>query len=140
MTFRQSFSVEIIKCNREINKWCKNDSDISKLLKQFYFTYYIVQQRVEFVDDNLNQNPLITQNLFHSQFVLNLDRYRDNNNFLRVNNVETNDHRWNFVARENEYEFVDYVMNPIWESSSEYWNINMTRGDPYDNATYNIER
>ena len=89
------------------------------LLKQFYFTYQIVQQRVEFVNDNLEMNPLITQNIFHSQFVLNLDRYRDNNNFLRINEVETNDARLNIFKEASMFQFVDYVLNPIWESSSE---------------------
>ena len=65
-TFRQSFSVEIMKCTNDTNPNCKDDIEIEQFLKQFYFTMYTLQERADFVDTNYGKYPLITQNSFHS--------------------------------------------------------------------------
>ena len=128
MTFRQSFSVEIMKCHNETDGTCKEDSDIKLFLKQFSYTFYTLQERVNFVDENYNKYPLVTQNSFHSQFVLNLDQYRDNNNFVRINEVETNDNRLNIFANPKDYSFMDFTVNPTWIGFSEAWPVdNVTR-------------
>ena len=70
---------------------------------------------------------------------MSIDKYRDNNNFLRPNAVETNDDRLNILAKPNQYQFIDYTVNPTWIGSSEYWILNATRGDPKDNTTFKNE-
>ena len=80
---------------------------------------------------------MTSQNIFHAQFTLDLKHYRDNNNFLRINEVETNDNRLNILAQPKEYEFIDYKINPTWMGSSEYWTMNVTR----DNGkTFKVEK
>ena len=64
---------------------------------------------------------------FHSQFVLNYDKYLDNNNYVRFNLVKTKDDRVNFLAGYKYYYFLDNVAYPQWTGS---------RWDHTDNVTY----
>jgi hypothetical protein len=59
-TFRQSFSIKAFQCNTDLNKNCKNQNITAKFLKTFYFTMYILTERVEFNQTNLNQDLLKT--------------------------------------------------------------------------------
>ena len=43
---------------------------------------------------NLGKYPLSAQNTFHSQFQLQEGKYRDNNNYLKHNQVITKDDRF----------------------------------------------
>ena len=47
--------------------------------------------------------------------MLHNNKYRDNNNFLRINTGNHNDHRFNTFAGEKEYRFVDYTKGPVWD-------------------------
>ena len=104
LSFRSSFSVEIHKCNPRYRS-CKSDDEIRRFLETFYFTMYILKPRLMFSTDNLLQNPLVTEQEFYSQFALNFDGYRDNNNLIEVHNVKTYDHR--LVSQEGNYRFFD---------------------------------
>lgn len=59
-----------------------------------YFTLYTVVGRVELGSkDSYEKSPIVYKDLFHSQFQLKRNGYRDNNNFLRINTVVTDDYR-----------------------------------------------
>lgn len=106
---------------------CKNESEIDRFLKTFYFTFYTLQQRVEFTSDNFSKNPLKTTNTFHSQFQLFRDQYRDNNNFIRINKVSATDNRFAIFDTALNYNFIDFVQNPTWIGASSAWEINVSR-------------
>lgn len=88
-----SLSVEIHLCSKDRNPNCKPTTEVKRFLQSYYFTMYTMQSLVEFTAKNLLQNPLKTTLSFHSQFMVNTEEYRDNNNFMRINKVSTNDHR-----------------------------------------------
>ena len=46
--------------------------------------------------------------------MLSIDKYRDNNNFIRLNTVETSDKRLNVLTPKNNFNFTDIDINPIW--------------------------
>ena len=63
------------------------------------FNVYILRQDVEIGNkNNYFESPLITKDTFHSQFKLDMDQYRDNNNFMIHNEVTTDDSRWPFAS------------------------------------------
>ena len=116
---RVSYSVEIVKCNPEVDKDCKNDALAEKLLSQIFFTLYNIEELVDFKNpEKLKGRPIRTQDSFHSQFQLKVDRYRDNNNFLRLNKVEASDDRINVYGSPNHFQFFDIQINPTWESGN----------------------
>ena len=41
--------------------------------------------------------------------MLDHDLYRDNNNFMRINKGEHNDHRFNVFASDESFRFMDYT-------------------------------
>ena len=90
---------------------------------------------MEFSKDNLGKNPLITTTSFHSQFMLSLKSYIDNNNFIRINNVETKDDR--LLNNVNNYKYVDYTQNPPWTGPSGEWEFETSRDD---GKTFKIEK
>ena len=46
--YRESFSIEIWKCDKTHNKKCESDEEINRLLRSVYFTLYQVEERVQF--------------------------------------------------------------------------------------------
>ena len=89
----------------------------------------ILQQKAEMgkVGDT---NMLKTELLFHSQFVLKPNYYRDNNNYLRHNLLKFTTSRWNLAPPEYEQEYIDIVANPIWENTESWmWELNTTRDE-----------
>ena len=64
---------------------------------------------------------------YHSQFAIEFDKYRDNNNFLRYNNVEYKDNRYNFLENEKESQFIDMILGPTWISNALYYDRRITR-------------
>ena len=59
------------------------------------FTIYYLEENIEFGNsENYKKRPTVTNDIFHSQFKIKLGTYRDNNNFLKINNVQTNDERY----------------------------------------------
>jgi hypothetical protein len=63
---------------------------------------------------------------------LSIDKYIDNNNFLRYNIVNTRDSRMN-ILKSSQYEFFDLYAQPVWVSDKGYSEIrNMSiEGAPY---------
>ena len=53
----------------------------------------------------------------HKQFQLNVDKYIDNNNFLRLNQVQTKDERWLIMKKPKQFTFFDVLPGTSWESS-----------------------
>ena len=80
---------------------------------------------------------MLTQESFHSQFQLNLDQYRDNNNFIRMNKMTTNDNRLTVWKPSKVQYFLDYTMGPIWIGQSMYNSTNTISWD--GGETYNEE-
>ena len=90
----------------------------------------------QFTDDNLMQYPLVTQSKFHSQFMLDPLIYKDQNNYLIINNVEVSDNRFAIFDNSEEFKFVDHISNQMWLGKSAVWAINSTRDD---GLTFRIE-
>jgi len=75
-----------VKCDKDKNTECKSKEAIALLLDKIMVTMWYVDERVEFNDpSNLGGSPMKSIDVFHSQFQLNPDQYRDNNNFLVYN-------------------------------------------------------
>jgi hypothetical protein len=67
-----------------------------------------------FSNDNLLTTPLVSEIEYFSQFALDFDGYRDNNNLLEVHSVKASDNR--FLGTENEYRFFGITPYPPWMS------------------------
>jgi len=57
-TDRNSFAVEIIKCNNKVNPNCKDEKDIAKVLDLIYFTYYYLEESIQFANNKLHDRPI----------------------------------------------------------------------------------
>jgi hypothetical protein len=84
---RNSFSLEIYKCSA-MNPNCRSDAEISKMLKHLMFNTYTLKEKAKY-NPPLGESPLFGVDEFHSQFMLSLDSYRDNNNFLIHSHYKT---------------------------------------------------
>ena len=62
-------------------------------MSSYYFTMYTTKPKLLFKLENLNKNPLRTEQEFFAQFALDVNKYRDNNNFIEVHEVYTYDNR-----------------------------------------------
>ena len=58
---------------------------------------------------NKEQKSLKTRNKFHSQFTLNTNEYRDNNNFIRIIEGSNRYNRFNPFETEEEIHGHDYT-------------------------------
>ena len=68
-TERISFQVEIHKCSGENS--CRDTADITNLLDNVYFTFYNLEENVEFGNpSNIGKRPIRGSDAFHSQFQL----------------------------------------------------------------------
>ena len=105
----------VTKCNRTQNADCKDDAEVDRLFNNMYFTFNTVVGMVILKNPNKpSANPVSYTNEFHSQFELGARTYRDNNNFLRHNLVETRDNRYNFLETETMYDFMDIIKGQHW--------------------------
>lgn len=86
---RRSFNVQAALCDEGPD--CAPREDIAFLLDKLYFTFYVVEDNIQFGD--LGEKPFLTVNKFHSQFQLSIDKYRDNNNFIKINKATTTESR-----------------------------------------------
>ena len=77
MNYRQSFTIDINKCNPKINKNCAPEADLLKFYETFIWTFYVIEGAVEFKEENLMKSPIVTKRKFHSQFKLDSDVYKD---------------------------------------------------------------
>jgi hypothetical protein len=113
--------VKVLACNKDVNPSCVDLKDQKAFFSKFHFTLYTLVGRAEHHKDP-NRESVTTKSIFHSQFMLNLDQYRDNNNFMRINTVEVQKNRWlgTFLAA-RVYKFLDYTINPVWIGFSNDW-------------------
>lgn len=113
---RTAVSFEIIACNDEFIPDCKNESEIRSLLDHLVITQYFVTEGVDFKnEENFGKRPITNELRFYQQFQLNFDLYRDNNNFVRQNKVETEDERNAIFHNEQEYSYLDiFAAGPTW--------------------------
>ena len=76
LTERNSFHLEISKCTNKLHpkhpfeyNYCKEEEDIKKVLKELYFTLYVMQNSAELGHtENYKKAPIHSHNKFHSQF------------------------------------------------------------------------
>ena len=84
---RKSLSIEISVCN---SKDCVAREKIEAMLAVLRFNIFYLHENIEYANTlNKGYMSLYMSDMFHSQFVLNLNSYRDNNNFLILNNLST---------------------------------------------------
>ena len=109
---RISFSVQVVNCSDN----CESKEKVAQVMKQVYFTLYTVQERINFGkgDKNYGQKPTSVIDTFQSQFMLDVDKYIDNNNFLRYNEATTFDYRYSAYRIPKVYQFFDLTANPVW--------------------------
>jgi hypothetical protein len=69
-TDRKSFSIQAVRCNQENDASCAPKEDIEYLMARVYFTFFVLEDKVKFILENLKENnkPYTTVNKFHSQF------------------------------------------------------------------------
>ena len=72
---RTRFAIMVNLCEKESK--CKSQSQIRMLLKELQWTMYAVNGQVKFKKEESSSTPFETIDLFHSQFQLNADQYRD---------------------------------------------------------------
>ena len=93
---REYISVNIRVCDNTIDGNCHSEAHIQEFLQNTRFTQFMTSYVAELGNQKTyDQNPIKPNDEFHSQYVLSFDKYRDNNNFLRINKVETKDSRVN---------------------------------------------
>ena len=79
---------------------------------------YTIGGKAQLIDlSGTSQKPVSIMDTFHSQFALDTNVYRDNNNFVKHNTVKINDNRVFFFLPPQKYEFLDVVMGPVFLSS-----------------------
>ena len=62
---RVSFQIEIHSCADK--SYCKSDDDIANLLEKIYFTFYNLEENVEFGNPlNIGKRPIRAIDAFHS--------------------------------------------------------------------------
>lgn len=93
---RTSFFLLAAKCSKDINPNCKEDErEVTRIIENSLIDVYVLFERAQLsTHDKANLTNTVIE--FHSQFTLDLTRYRDNNNFIRVNQMQAQDDRWTF--------------------------------------------
>lgn len=110
-TERKSFSLEIRKCMETPKNKCKSPNEVQQFLNNVYFTVYYTQTNTELFHPDHEGSVL---DAFHGQFQLKLDQYLDNNNFLRLNAVMNQDHRFLIWKKALRYHFLDQIQKQSW--------------------------
>ena len=99
-------------------------------------SFYIIEDNIELSNrSQYGSSPLKAYEKFHSQFQLKLNQYRDNNNFLQYNHVETNDNRI-VNLHPGEFDFLNIDVGPVWTSTSYKYHHNTS----YDGINYKEEK
>lgn len=73
---------------------------------------YVVEDNVDF--NEVGKDPFHTVDKFHSQFKLDRDGYRDNNNFIKLNKATTSTSRNPLSSRTKDYYFLNLEVGPVW--------------------------
>lgn len=81
---------------------------------------------------NLNKRPMKADIKFYQQYSLNFDKYRDNNNFVRHNYVETDDHRFLAWKKPLTFSFIDIYPFEIWHKNR----VTITKNVSYDGINF----
>lgn len=113
---RRSFNVQAALCDNTIDSNCASPEEIKFLLERLYFTFYIIEDNIQFGE--MGQKPFLTVNKFHSQFQLDSSKYRDNNNFIKINKATTTESRNPLNSQPKDYYFVNSIINPVWISTT----------------------
>ena len=137
---RRSFQINAATCNSAVRKTCRSEAQIRELMSHFLFNVHIIQQRTQ-LGRTGTTDMLQTQMIFHSQFVLEYDKYRDNNNYVRPNSLQFTINRWSLDPEEFQDSFLDSVASPPWVADDPYiWRLNVTRdgGSTFKFETYRM--
>lgn len=115
--FRQSFSLELWKCNSKYGgKKCRSDSEIRSFLKSVFFTIFAINSEVVFTED---AEVLVTaKDRFLFQFQADLEKYIDNNNFVRLNSVLSQNERFRIWKEPQHTRFIDLTSAVSWSGSA----------------------
>jgi hypothetical protein len=72
--------------------------------------------------------------------MMNLNKYRDNNNFIKINHMKAQDERWTFFGSKKFKEFIDHTAKPSWDSESYDWlkNASYDYGQTYQKQNYRM--
>jgi hypothetical protein len=121
---RVSMAFKIEMCN---SNGCESREKTQKLLDKIFFTQMILvgQAKLNSVDGAFPY-PVSYIDYFMQQYQLNVDKYRDNNNFVRLNEIYAKDARLNFLESPNKYSFLDIYALPVWESNSIKYQANVS--------------
>ena len=85
-------------------------------MKKSFFT---LNSLISVVDlDNKIEKSLKTRNVFHSQFQLDTESYRDNNNYNRNISGTNSYNRFNPFKQEEEFTGLDFTSGPLWNGAS----------------------
>ena len=83
---RISFEIVVILCDERKNSSCAKREKSKFLLDSIYWTLKVVEGKAELGNHlNYGMKPVRVHNKLVSQFVIDIDGYYDNNNFLRLN-------------------------------------------------------
>ena len=86
---RVSFSMQAVSCDSDVEE-CADPASIDQFFEDIYFTLYVLLENIAFGDNSsIGKRPVAVHDQFHSQFVLNPNQYRDNNNYIQFNKVTT---------------------------------------------------
>ena len=69
---------------------------------------------------------MIPSPMFYAQFALKYDSYRDSNNFIRQNHVQTRDRRYLNLFQKNEFDFFDIIGTAPWYGEALTHNLNVS--------------
>jgi hypothetical protein len=121
---RVSMAFKIEMCN---SNGCQSRKKTQKLLDKIFFSQMILvgQAKLNSVDGAFPY-PVSYIDYFMQQYQLNVDKYRDNNNFVRLNEVSAKDDRLNFLESAKNYSFLDIYSLPVWESMSIKYQANVS--------------
>ena len=70
---------------------------------------------------NYGKRPVRTEIVQYSQFGLDLDGYRDNNNYVRHNFAETADFRYEIYSEKQKFSFIEVSPAPVWYSKNPFF-------------------
>lgn len=88
------------------------------------FSFYVLEDFIEF--GAIGKTPYKTINTFHSQFVLDYDLYKDNNNYVKFNRAYTTETKNPITAEIVEYSFLNHYAKPDWTGNRFKWTENIT--------------
>ena len=133
---RISFSVEIVSCMQGSS--CHNETEVKNLFSEIAFTKHIIRKQVDFNKEvTQGMQPTIVYIQFFQQFMIEIDRYIDNNNFLRKNVIETKNNIVSSLLDNYEFSYYDVIQKPTWSVRQRFFNKNHLT--TYDGINYSLQ-